>query len=198
MYLLFVRHARPVRHVPEDDVADPPLHAEGRLQAKFLSARLAGEDPVDAVYASPALRARQTANPIGSALGLHPRSTEGLAEYDAEATAYYPVEELRHADQPRWDRLAAGLLSEPAVDPVVFRQRVVDAVEEIVTAHPGGRAVLVCHAGVINAYIGHVLGVVTPLWFAPNYASVSMVGASRTGKRGVVTLNDTCHLRPHR
>jgi len=34
-----------------------------------------------------------------------------------------------------------------------------------------------------------------PLWFAPAYASVTRIGAARSGRRGIVSLNETGHVR---
>jgi hypothetical protein len=51
------------------------------------------------------------------------------------------------------------------------------------------------HSGSINAYTGQLTGQEKALWFAPDYASVSRVGAARDGRRGVVSLNETGHVR---
>jgi broad specificity phosphatase PhoE len=61
--------------------------------------------------------------------------------------------------------------------------------------HPGQVVVAVCHGGVINAYVGHILDIPMPLWFAPCYTGISRVAASRRGHRSVISLNETGHLR---
>src|SRR5215210_6640675 len=71
MELILVRHAEP-RRVGAGEVdgpADPGLTDRGRQQAERLAAWLAVE-PVDAVITSPLRRARETAAPVASALGL--------------------------------------------------------------------------------------------------------------------------------
>jgi broad specificity phosphatase PhoE len=155
---------------------------------------LAG-DEVTHVYSSPAARALQTAAPLVAALGLPLEVAEGLAEFDVAHSSYVPVEELRAAGDPRWAALVRGDLYHPDVDPVAFRDGVVAAVEAIAARHPGGRAVLFTHSGSINAYTGHVTGQLKPLWFAPAYASLTRIGAARDGRRGVVSLNETGHVR---
>ena len=192
-----MRHARPVRHEVVEGRADPRLHEEGVRQAWNLARWLAAE-PVDAVLCSPARRAVETAGPVGDLLGLEPVMDTGLAEFDREATAYVPVEELRAANDERWLALARGELLDPSIDPAAFREQVVDGVEAVIREHPGQVVVAVSHAGVINAYVGHILGIATPMWFAPRYASVSRVAASRRGERSVVSLNETGHLRGQR
>ncbi len=68
-------------------------------------------------------------------------------------------------------------------------------IEEIVAAHPGQRLVVFTNAGVVNAYVGHILAQEPPLWFGPAYASITGVGAARDGRRGVISLNETGHVR---
>ncbi len=195
MELVLVRHALPVRIDATHDgsPADPGLADLGRQQAARVVEALRGER-VDAVYSSPARRARETSEPLAAALGLPVTVVDGLNEFDSGHSSYVPVEELRAEADERWQQLVRGELH-PSVDPLAFRAGVVDAVEGVVAAHPGGRAVLFSHSGTINAYAGHVLSQERPLWFAPAYASVTRVGAARDGRRGVVSLNETGHVR---
>ncbi|HTQ45790.1 MAG TPA: histidine phosphatase family protein, partial [Polyangiaceae bacterium] len=58
---------------------DPPLTERGREQAEKV-ARVAGRLKLCAVYVSPKLRARQTAEPILRACKLEPIVEEGLRE----------------------------------------------------------------------------------------------------------------------
>lgn len=196
MELVLVRHALPARVdvAPGGGAADPGLVALGVDQARRVVRALDGE-PVTAIYTSPAARARQTAEPLAEALGLPPVVEPGIAEFDTADPSYVPVEELRAADDPRWHALRRGDLSSTGVDPDAFRAQVVAAVEAVVARHPGGRAVLFTHAGACNAYLGHVLGQDRAIWFAPAYCSLSRVGAARDGRRGVVSLNETGHVR---
>ncbi len=196
MELVLVRHALPVRIDATEDgsPADPGLAERGHLQAQRVVRALSG-DEVTHLYSSPAARALQTAQPLVEALGLPLLVEEGLAEFDVAHPTYVPIEELRAAGDPRWDLLVRGDLYHADVDPVAFRDRVVTAVEALAARHPGGRAVLFTHAGSINAYAGHVTGQERPLWFAPAYASLTRVGAARDGRRGVISLNETGHVR---
>lgn len=194
MELLLIRHALPVRTTGVDGPADPALADAGRAQSERLAAYLAVE-PLDAVYSSPMLRALETAAPIAADHGLEPNVSDGLAEWDRHAAEYVPIEELRAAGDPRWVALAAGeWISEE--DPVAFVARTVDAVETIIGAHPGQLVAAVCHGGVINAYLAHVLGRDgARAFFAPNYTSIHRIAAARSGERAVMTVNETAHLR---
>ena len=194
MDLLLIRHAEPVRIVDADGPADPTLHDRGRAQAERLAAWMADE-PLDAVWSSPMLRARETAAPLAARQGLGVRIDDELAEFDREATSYIPYEELKATQDPRFLAMVEGHLDDFTVDPVAFRAGVVAAVERVIAAHPGERVAVVCHGGVINAYAGHVLGIAAPLWFEPRYAGITRVAASRAGARSIVTLNEFGHLR---
>ncbi len=196
MELVLVRHALPVRidATPDGLPADPGLAPRGREQAERLvdALRL---DVVGALYTSPSRRARETAAPLERALRRTAEVDDGLAEFDTADTSYVPVEELRAAGDPRWTALASGDLYSAGVDPVAFRARVVAAVERIAARHPGDVVVLVSHAGAINAAAGAVLGQARTIWFAPAYCSITRIAAARDGRRGIVSLNETGHVR---
>ena len=196
MEIVLVRHALPVRIDATEDggPADPQLAEQGLVQAERVVQALAGDD-VTALYTSPSRRARETAQPLERALGMTAQVDDGLAEFDAKDSSYVPVEELKAAGDPRWAALVHGDLYSSDVDPVAFRARVVEAVERIVARHPGGRAVLFSHAGAINAAAGHVLGQERTIWFPPAYCSLTRLGAARDGRRGIVSLNETGHVR---
>ena len=196
MELVLVRHALPVRidATPDGAPADPGLAPRGRVQAERLVAAL-GLDDVDALYTSPSRRARETAAPLEQALGRTAEVDDGLAEFDTGDSSYVPVEELKASGDPRWAALVHGDLYSRDVDPVAFRARVVAAVERITARHPGGRVVLFSHAGAINAATGAVLGQERTIWFAPAYCSISRIAAARDGRRGIVSLNETGHMR---
>jgi broad specificity phosphatase PhoE len=196
MEIVIVRHALPVRidATPDGSPADPRLDERGCEQALRLVEALAA-DHVDALYTSPSRRARETAAPLEAALGMTAEIDDGLAEFDSKDSSYVPVEELKAAGDPRYTALIHGDLYSHDVDPIAFRARVVEAVERIVARHPGGRAVLFSHAGAINAAAGSVLGQDKTIWFAPAYCSITRIGAARGGRRGIVSLNETGHVR---
>lgn len=198
VFLLLVRHAHPVRHETDGGVADPSLDVVGRDQARKLAGWLRSEQ-IAAIYSSPAARALETARPLERCLQLDAIVDKRFAEFDHGAPSYVPIEQLRDEGDVRWQRMERGELYNPDIDPIAFREAVVEAIEDVVHRHTGETVALFTHAGVVNAYVGHVLGIETPLWFAPRYTSVSRVAASRHGKRSVVSLNEACHLRlpPH-
>ncbi len=196
MELLFIRHALPVRVEGFDGPADPELSEAGHHQARYLAEYLAFER-IHAIYASPMRRAVQTAEPVAERQSIGVTLADGIAEYDREAVEYIPVEQMKAENLPGWQDVVSGQMHRAVgVDPHAFRTGVVEAVEAILAAHPGEKVAAVCHGGVINAYLTHVLGIEDPTgFFYPNYTSIHRIAAARTGERSVLSLNETSHLR---
>ncbi len=195
MEIVLVRHALPLRVELETGIADPELAAEGHEQAAKMAAYLGIED-VEAVYVSPLRRALETARPLCKVLGLEAVVSEGVAEFDRNSREYVPVEELRATNDPRWEKLLRGEWDGVDEDPSIFKARVVATVEDMIARHPGGRVVVVCHGGVINQYLAHVLGIETHVgFFYPKYTSIHRVMAARSGQRSIVSINEASHLR---
>ena len=193
MQLIFVRHGLPERQELDRGRADPGLGPAGAAQAAALGDWL-GREPIDAIATSPARRARETAAPLAERCRLTPVTVADLDEFDTGSVSYVPVEEMRAAGDPRWELLSSGRLYGTDAEAQEFRGRVVAAVESLVRAYPGGNVAVVCHGGVINAYLGHLLGIDTPLWFAVRYTGICRVLASRSGHRSLLTVNEVPHL----
>jgi 2,3-bisphosphoglycerate-dependent phosphoglycerate mutase len=196
MELLFIRHALPQRVEGFEGPADPELSEAGHHQARHLAEYLAFER-IHAVFASPLRRALQTAERVAARQSIDVTIADGIAEYDREASEYIPIEQLKAEGLPGWQDVLAGAVHHTAgVDPHEFRTGVVESVESIIGDHPGEKVAAVCHGGVINAYLTHILGIPDPTgFFYPNYTSIHRIAAARSGERSVLSLNETCHLR---
>jgi 2,3-bisphosphoglycerate-dependent phosphoglycerate mutase len=195
MDLLLVRHALPERIEGAEGPADPVLTTEGRRQSEQLAEWLSHER-IDHLLSSTLRRAQETAAPVAERLGLEVELVQGLSEFDADADSYIPIEELRRTRDPRFFALVEGRWDElgSTVDPTSFADLVHTTIDGVVGRFPGQRVAVVCHGGVINLYLGRILGVDRHLWFEPRYTSISRVAASRDGHRTIVTLNETAHL----
>jgi 2,3-bisphosphoglycerate-dependent phosphoglycerate mutase len=193
MELVLIRHALPVRRENVDGPADPELSIDGHAQADHLATYLSLER-FHAIYASPMARARQTAEPLASQQGLDIIFEDGVAEYDRNSDSYIPMEELKAANDPRWLDTMHELTTEQRVE---FRTRVLDSLAKIAGQHRGQKIGVVCHGGVINAYLTDVLGLEpdTNGFFYPNYTSIHRVMVSSGGVRSILTINETAHLR---
>jgi len=195
--LLLIRHAEPIR-IGRGEVegpADPGLTDRGIEQATRLGAWF-GVERVDAIITSPLRRARETAAPLAAELGITPEIDDGVSEYDATSGEYIPIEELRALKDERWRATIEGRWDDAGgMDPVAFQAAVVPVMDAIIDRFAGAKVAVVCHGGVINVYLAHVLGITQPLWFHPEYTSVQRVSAARSGgPRSLSSLNELAHL----
>lgn len=197
MELLLIRHGLPERaEADQGRRADPGLASQGWEQAEALAAWL-DVAPPEHVYASPMQRALDTATPLAKRVGEEPTVRDGLAEYDRGANYYVPVEELRRSGDPRYQELIDDWTGpERRPDREAFRADVVRTIDTIAGDHPSARIAVVCHGGVINAYLGTVLGIDQRLlFFSPAYTSITRVEWSQQGQRTMLSANETGHLR---
>lgn len=202
--LIFVRHGE--QHIPDPrggpvgDTFDPPLSERGERQARVVGERLS-VDRVDAVYASPLKRALETGREIARHHRLEPIVMDDLREVeifrdmpsDRSAIDYMGQDLLigireRMLRERKWDVYPYSESS------FAFRKRTVNAVESIIAASEGKRVVVACHGGVINSYIGHIIGVDYDMFFRPAHCSISIVFSGH-GVRALQLLNDVHHLR---
>jgi 2,3-bisphosphoglycerate-dependent phosphoglycerate mutase len=201
--LTFVRHGK--QDVPSGAFtpalwADPPLSDLGRRQAAAVGKALASE-PITEVVCSNLERAIETAREVAAPHGLEPVVYPELREVETyrdvpdgvrledvlSPVMWHGVRE-RFNRELRWD---VSPFSETSAE---FRQRVVTVVEGILALHQGQQLAVVCHGGVINAYIGHLLGLRQDMFFRPAHASVSRV-LTGDGRRVIHTLNELHHLQ---
>jgi len=182
---------------PRGDTADPPLDATGREQAIALTRRLRMMPDPAAIYCSTLTRARETIAPYLEATGRTASYLDDLAEWHAGDWELKEFEELltEHPEMP-----ARVLFQDPVFvlapnsEPVdAFRRRVIGAVEGTLASHPEGDIWVVCHGGVINAYIGHLLGVEDQeMFFLPPNTSINTVKVDGD-RRTMWFLGDDTH-----
>jgi len=194
MELLLIRHALPHRVEQAEGRADPALSPEGERQAMLLGQWLSDEH-LDAIYTSPMRRAIETAAAVAHPRPFDPITEEGVIEFDSGANSYIPFEELSKESEEFRAVVTGAWASLGGPDPGPFRETAVGAIEKLIATHRSQKVAVVCHAGVINAYMGHVLEIPRPLFFAPFYTSINRVLASSGGARMVQSLNETAHLR---
>ena len=202
--LYLIRHGRAAARAsqetitPRGRVADPPLDEVGREQAAVLARRLAKMEPPAAVYVSPLSRARQTIAPYEEAAGVTAVVHEDLAEWYGGAWEFKEFEEilLLHPDIPgrvlRQDPVF--FLAPDSETQEALQTRVVTAIESILSAHPEGDIWVVCHGGVINAYVGMILGIrEQEMFFLPPNTSLNTIRVAGD-ERAVWFLADDTHL----
>ena len=195
MELILVRHGLPVRETNDTGPADPGLDGPGQRQAEAVAQWLRGER-IDAIYSSPMRRAIETAMPLCGVLGMDATILPGLAEFDRDATSYVPMEELQAEDHPEWHKFRDGRWDELGIDLDAFRERVLVSIDQIINDHPRQRVAVFAHGAVINIATGAAIGVDDLFWFVPAYTGISRLHASRDGRRGIGSINETPHLHP--
>ena len=195
MELVLIRHARPAR-ATRDGGADPGLTAEGAWQAGRLASWFTGVGAprIDALYCSPMRRARETAASLAHVTGLPVHVRDELAEFDRGLPDYIPGEERTDDPAGQWEALLAGRWDGHVIDLDVFRSRVITGVDAVAAEHPSQVVAVICHFGVINAYAAHVLGLPVPFFFVPDYTSITRVLVHRSGRRNLLSANETPRL----
>lgn len=204
--LILVRHAETLANVSgphlrmSGGLTDQPLSPRGAEQARLLAGRLAADPAPAAAYASPMPRVIRTLGPWAAACGLPCRLRPGLREVDCGAVDGALVEEVKRAYPDHW---AANLRQ---ADPDFrwpggescreFRDRCLREVRGIVAAHPGRRALVATHAGVISQLVGFLLGECPARWerHRPGNASITELAWRPDGGGAVVRFDDRRHL----
>jgi probable phosphoglycerate mutase len=199
--LLLIRHGQSTWNAEGriQGWADPPLDDTGREQAWRLARRLADEKlGIVAVYSSPLLRARQTAEEIAQTLGLPVQTDDRLKENGVGAFTGLTGQEVEQRF-PEW--LARLKATAEWVPPPggesrdAFVNRSVAAMTDIVTHHPEQTVAVVSHGGTLGVYLAHLLEIPIrrPLPFRFDNASLSVVKVTEPRIR-LFKLNDTSHL----
>lgn len=201
--LLLVRHgavdfdSTDFVETPRGRQWDPPLGERGREQARLLAARLVAAPPPVAIYVSPFRRCLQTVEPYTSEVGIEPEVLDDLGEVfigDWEGRRFEEIVATNRDLVAMFREADPGFGIAPGGETgAELRARVVAAVEDALARTPRGRILLVAHGGVINAYLGHVMGVPHDLFFLPDNGSISTVEI-RGDRRDMRFLNDVRHL----
>lgn len=192
MQLLLVRHALPLRSEPGEG-SDPRLSDEGAAQAARLPDALA-RFPITRLVSSPQVRAIETGRPLADKLGLPIEVDDRLAEYDRDLPHYIPIEQIAKENPQELQRLIDGHLPS-GVDEDAFRARITAGIDDLVQAADHDDTVAVfSHGGVINVLLHAILGTERLLAFHVDYASVTRLLSSRTGRLSVASVNGTEHV----
>jgi probable phosphomutase (TIGR03848 family) len=182
----------------------PGLHlAEaGQQQAARAAERIAALAKVDAIYASPLERARETAAPIAAARGMKVQIDKGLLECDFGDWTGAELKNLMKL--PEWGTVqrAPSTFRFPNGESFTEMQtRMVSAIDRLRAKHAGGTIVLVSHADPVKAAVAHAMGTHIDLFqrIVIGTCSISAV-AYGMGAPIVLTVNSTggslAELRP--
>jgi probable phosphoglycerate mutase len=182
----------------------PGLHLAdtGIEQARRAAERLGVLSRIDAIYASPLERTRETAAPIAAARNLKVQIDKGLLECDFGQWTGAELKQLMKL--PEWNTVqrAPSTFTFPGGESFTAMQsRIVGAIDRLRERHQGGVIVCVSHADPIKAAVAHALGTHLDLFqrIVISPCSVSAI-AYHAGGPVVLTVNSTggslAELRP--
>lgn len=182
----------------------PGLHLAdtGREQANRAAERIAQLKQVDAIYASPLERARETAAPIAAGRRMKARIDKGLIECDFGDWTGAELKVLMKL--PEWGTVqrAPSTFTFPGGESFTAMQnRIVGALDRLRATHAGGVVVCVSHADPIKAAVAHALGTHIDLFQRIVISTCSITAiAYGAGAPVVLTVNSTggslADLRP--
>ncbi|MEQ8439412.1 MAG: MSMEG_4193 family putative phosphomutase [Ilumatobacter fluminis] len=193
--VLLVRHGQTPTTGQSLPGRAPGLHLAdaGVRQAERAAERLAELNKVDAVYCSPLERTRETAKPIGKALGLTPKVRKGLLECDFGEWTGAQLKDLFKLPEWKTVQQAPSQFRFPGGESFTEMQvRIVTAIEQLAAEHPGGTIVCVSHADPIKAAMAHALGTHIDLFQRIVISTCSISAVSYTsGGPIVLAVNST-------
>ena len=193
--MLLVRHGQTptTGKVLPGRAAGLHLADAGVAQAQRVADRIGELQQVDAVYASPLERARETAAPIAKARGLKVQIDRGLQECDFGEWTGAELKELMK--KPEWATVqrAPSTFRFPSGESFTEMQtRMVSALDRLRARHPGGTIVCVSHADPIKAVAAHAMGTHLDLFQRIVISTCSVTALAYTvGGPIVLTVNST-------
>ena len=200
MRLILVRHGETEHNRRKLTLgrADVPLNGHGMAQARAIAASFAR--PPAAIYASPLVRAGDTAAAIAAATGVSVVAEPDLVEMDAGEMEHLSRAELRE----RYPEFLRAWTSDAAADARMpggetlreVQDRAWAAIERMRLATPEGEVVAVTHNFVIATTVCRAVNL--PLRefrkLRHSLASRTVVDI-RDGGAALISLNDTAHLQ---
>lgn len=218
MEIVLIRHGQPEWVRDAKNVENPPLTELGRVQAERMATALAHEE-FDEVFASPLVRARQTAAPLFDALGRSESIADWLEEIRDPAWHGTPAEKAQAAYDElrarpaveRWNGLDDGESIRDFTDRIhrgatdFFGERGVRRADSDLPVweidDPGRRIALVAHAGTNSTTVAHLLGLPPTPWewdrFVLGHTSITRLEALPLGDGytfSLTKLSDVEHL----
>jgi probable phosphoglycerate mutase len=177
---------------------DPPLTPRGLEQAQALG-RFATRLGLAAVYVSPKLRARQTAQPLLETCKLEPVIEDGLREIAYGAWEGRKESEIRASDPESYNAwsLDPALVSPPGGESAfAIAARALPCLVRARREHPAGNVLFVSHKATIRIMVCALLGVPLGRFRDRVACPTASLTTFEFGERGAMLtrLGDTGHL----
>ena len=160
--VLLVRHGATVatREDRFSGSTGAELSEEGRWQAARLGERLARLE-ITAVYASPLSRAMDTARIVAGHCALEPEPRDGLREIGHghwEGLKRDDVERRFPDEYRAWETDPFTFAPLDGESGLSVLARALPVIRDVVTAHPGGRILVVSHKATLRLILSSLLG----------------------------------------
>jgi len=177
---------------------DLHLSELGRQHAGMI-AKWFADVRLDAIYASPMVRALETAATLAADRDMVIEKVQGLREIDFGAWEGLTHGEILERDPDNFNRW----LTDPETQPIPegepwssFEARVGQAFADVTAKHAGETIAIVSHGGPIKVIVGQTLGLPAANYWQV-YLDKGAISAVIRDERGlrVTLLNDTCYLR---
>ena len=170
-----IRHGEPVGGRRYRGTLDDPLSLEGWRQ---MEEALISAGPWQRIYTSPLRRCREFALDWGSRRGIPVTEDRRLQEMGFGLWEGKTPSELRDSDPA----ILRNFYRDPlrhwprgAEDPGAFRERVIAVWQELADISGGAPVLVVTHAGVIRAVLGHILAVPAERMFSIQVENAAVV-----------------------
>ncbi len=190
LLLEFLRHGEPAGGPRYRGQTDDPLNETGWRQMRE-AVRDYPAERWQAVVSSPLRRCSEFAEWFARSRGLPLHLDERLKEIGFGRWEGRTYDELVAEDEDAVRRFYTDPVRHrpPGAEPVAeFRARVTAAVRDLAARHREGRLLIVAHAGVIRAAIGHVLQVPDRAMMRIRIPYAGKVGIELDGERGDALL----------
>ncbi len=179
---------------------DTPLASKGIEQASLVANRLARLEDVHAVYSSPLVRARTTAELIASQTGLTPMIDPDLREFDFGDLEGVTFEDL----QVRFPSVYSSLFDPDGFDHPFpngesrrsIYERVSQSLDRITSANGSGRVIVVAHLIVIASAVARLTSdnPDDAINYLVENCSVTRLRLNGKSPADLIELNDVNHL----
>jgi broad specificity phosphatase PhoE/ribonuclease HI len=178
---------------------DVPLSPLGLSQAEALSFELAQRGGIDVLISSPLLRAQQTAEIIGQAIGMPYEVDDDFAECDFglwDGHTFAEVQRTWPDEMAEW--LANTSIAPPEGESLDQCARRIDAAHRgVLESHKGKTVLIVAHVTPIKVLVAKALGTSINVVFRMELSPCSLTTLSwyPDGNASMFGFSDAAHLR---
>ena len=198
---ILVRHGETASNVRNTfrGRTDVPLNETGLAQAQAVAVRVAQQWQPVALYASPVLRAMQTAQIIGERCQLTPIPYQAIIDIDFGQWTGLPFDEVKQ----RWPEELDNWIAHPGETHIPGGESLAEmhlrarrALGELSIRHSGQTVILVGHTVINRVLIMETVEIADDyLWYiGQDTCALNLIRAEINGRYSLLSLNDTCHL----